>query len=489
MYAPPAGIGPELGDVEVFPHGDEIHLFHLTLPNHDVVQHVVSTDGLAWRALPSAIRTSDPGEGPDDDMIYTMSVTEHDGAFYMVYTALGRAEAGRIQRVAVATSNDLIRWTKHTANPVAEADPRWYEATPLERGRVSWRDPKPIKVGDTFYAVICGRENVGPFLRRGCAGLLKSKDLLEWEVLPPLFAPRRYWDLECPQVFTVDGHYYLTAALMEDRGQHYWQAPTFDGPYTTPADGGVLAPMGHYAGRVCRWKDMDLFYCWHRPILIQGQFADYDWPATGTRMNSYGRIAPPPLALRRRPDGSLATYSFPGWDGYRGSSESPRPRRTSLFREQPVSGWRIDSTVGADLIVTDDELGDFMLEGELVLDAPSGGLGLRLDDRGGGYFVEFTPGRHECSLQKWLPPVDQPTYSYQEIQRGRLYRPLDAGQAVPFRLLSVENYIEVEIGGEVVLATLSGARISGLAGLWADDGTAQIANARLTTMNRPVNRL
>ena len=93
MYAPPAAIGPELGDVEVFAAGDQLHLFHLTLPNHDVVQHVVSDDGLAWRALPAAIRTSDPGEGPDDDMIYTMSVTECGGTYYMVYTALVRGRA------------------------------------------------------------------------------------------------------------------------------------------------------------------------------------------------------------------------------------------------------------------------------------------------------------------------------------------------------------------------------------------------------------
>ncbi len=153
MYAPPAGIGPELGDVEVFAAGDQIHLFHLTLPNHDVVQHVVSEDGLAWRALPAATRTSDPGEGRDDDMIYTMSVTERDGTYYMVYTALGRAEQGRIQRIAVATSPDLIRWTKHPGNPVAAADPRWYEAEPPDGGRVGlWAECGRARIADARFS-------------------------------------------------------------------------------------------------------------------------------------------------------------------------------------------------------------------------------------------------------------------------------------------------------------------------------------------------
>jgi len=487
VYAPPAGIGPELGDVEVFPHGDEIHLFHLTLPNHDVVQHVVSDDGLSWRALPAAIRTSDPGAGPDDDMIYTMSVTEHDGTFYMVYTALGRAEAGRIQRIAVATSPDLIRWTKHDGNPVAEADPRWYESEPLPGGRVSWRDPKPIKVGDTFYAVVCGRENQGPFLRRGSAALMASQDLLNWEVRPPLFSPRRYWDLECPQVFTVDGHYYLTAGIMEDRSQRYWTAPAFEGPYTVPGDGGQLAPWGHYA-RVCRWRDLDLFYCWHRPVLKRGEFAEYDWPAWGTRINTYGRIAPPPLVLTRRADGSLQKSSFPGWEAYRLSpSTAPAAATTSLFQERPVSGWHVAFDTGADMVVTADEQGDFLLEGTLTLDAPSGGLGLRLDERGGGYIIELEPGRDEVSLQTWLPPAYPPNFAFKEIQRGRLYRPLEVGRAVPFRLLSVGTYVELELDGEVVLATLTGARLTGRVGIWADGGRVSIADARLSPMRAPVN--
>ena len=223
MYAP-AGFGlSEVGDVEVCPVGDQLHLFHLTLPNHDLVQHAVSDDGLAWRALPHAMRTSDPG-ACDDDQIWTMSVTEGEGGYYMLYTALARAEGGLVQRTALAVSTDLRLWTKSFRNPVAQADPRWYEADPEDSGRVSWRDPKPIKVGDTYYATVCAREKDGPLLRRGCIGLIASPDLIHWEARPPLFAPRRYWDLECPQVFQVGNAYYLTAAVMEDRTQRYWVA-------------------------------------------------------------------------------------------------------------------------------------------------------------------------------------------------------------------------------------------------------------------------
>ena len=116
MYTP-RGFGlSEVGDIEIFAHGDELHLFHLTLPNHDVVQHVVSTDGLTWNPLPDALRTSDHG-ACDDDQIWTMSVSEHDGTFHMLYTALARAEDGWSSEPATPPRTDLITWTKDPTQP------------------------------------------------------------------------------------------------------------------------------------------------------------------------------------------------------------------------------------------------------------------------------------------------------------------------------------------------------------------------------------
>src|SRR5918998_1580356 len=104
MYTPYGFGASELGDIEVVPDGDDLHLFHLTLPNHDVIQHAVSRDGLSWQPLPAALRTGDPG-ALDDDQIWTMSVTPWPGGdgYLMLYTALATADGGRVQRVATAT--------------------------------------------------------------------------------------------------------------------------------------------------------------------------------------------------------------------------------------------------------------------------------------------------------------------------------------------------------------------------------------------------
>jgi len=495
MYAPRGHGLSEVGDVEVVPHGDALHLFHLTLPNHDVVQHAVSTDGLAWHPLPAALRTGDPGDC-DDDQIWTASVTpDPAGGWAMLYTALRRDDDGMVQRTGLARSPDLVRWEKAGCDPVGEADRRWYETDLAETGRVSWRDPKPTKVGETWYAAVCAREREGPLARRGCVGLMASSDLTSWEVCPPLFAPRRHWDLECPQVFTLggadSGPYYLTAAIMEDRSQRYWVADRFHGPYEIPADGGVLAPAGHYAGRVCRWHGRDLYFCWHRTDLTDGWMATpatVDWLSL---RNPFGKFVVPPLELQPRGDGTIVRRSFLGWDVYRDGDPAPvPPAGASLFRNHATAGrWRVDGTGGMDVVATAQPWENFELDAALHVEAQAGGLAFRLDGEGGGYFVEVQEGSPDVVLQKWIPqhdPLDHHRESrYTELQRGRLPRPVAEGDILDCRLLVVGPYIELSVWGEVVLAELSAERSHGPLGLWADSGYLAADHLQLTPMRRP----
>lgn len=482
MYTP-RGFGlSEVGDIEIFPHGDELHLFHLTLPNHDVVQHVVSTDGLTWRPLPDALRSGDQG-ACDDDMIWTMSVSAHDGAYHMLYTALARAEDGRVQRTGHATSPDLITWAKDPRNPVAEPDGRWYEHDPATTNMVSWRDPKPVLIDGTWSAAVNARENRGPMLRRGCVGLFTSTDFQTWEIHPPVFAPGRFWDLECPQIFTISGSWYLTAGIMEERTQRYWLGESHTGPWRQPPDGGILAPKGHYAGRVANWKGQDIYMCWHLPSTGKA-----DWTHAG---NPHGKYVVAPLALRQRADGTLACTSFNGWASLAVTEPTPvASPRTSLYRGAPASAWRLTAAPGQlDMLATDEEFGYICLTGTLTLDAPVGGIGFRLEgDTGGGYFLEIEAGSDRVSLQKWLgaaePWTNRPTYAWRELQRGRLRQPFTPGTSLSLQVISNGPYIEISLDGEVVIATLSGARTVGQFGIWAESGEVSLIDPVLTPLRR-----
>src|SRR5687767_1443549 len=115
------GINPnEIGDFEVVTHEGRLHAFYLALPSHDFVGHLVSDDGIRWEPLPPAIGTGEPGAF-DGDQIWTMGIFRKDDTWFMLYT--GNERRGRIQRTGLATSPDLLNWTKYAGNPVAEPDP------------------------------------------------------------------------------------------------------------------------------------------------------------------------------------------------------------------------------------------------------------------------------------------------------------------------------------------------------------------------------
>ena len=56
----------------------------------------------------------------------------HDGRRHLFYTGISRADGVAVQRIGVATSDDLISWER--GELLLEADPRWYD-------REHWRDP------------------------------------------------------------------------------------------------------------------------------------------------------------------------------------------------------------------------------------------------------------------------------------------------------------------------------------------------------------
>lgn len=259
MYAP-TGFGcGELGDIDVIEHDGRLHLFHLTLPAHDRIAHLVSEDGLSWTPLPDALRTSDPGRF-DDDMLWTMGVIRHDGRFHMLYTGLGTADRGRVQRIGHAVSDDLVHWTKREG-PVAQARAP-YETDAMNAPWVSFRDPKPVVVGDEVLVPVCARVADGPPRRRGAVALLTTRDFESFELCDPVFAPQRYFELECPQLFTVDGHWYLTAGVIDDHAQRYWLGEGPRGPFHPPPDNRLLPP-GHYCARVFTWNGKVAVLSWY----------------------------------------------------------------------------------------------------------------------------------------------------------------------------------------------------------------------------------
>ena len=215
-----------LWDFWLLRHDGVYHLFYLRAPRdvdpeqrHYVarVGHATSSDLRMWRDEGVALEPGPPGSW-DDTAIWTGSVIQHRGRFQMLYTAIQMDGSTVIQRIGLASSDDLGRWHKHPANPVLEADPRWYEfeddSSHHER---AWRDPYVVyRPSDAaFYAAITARQNTGPQDERGCIALARSADLVRWDVRPPLYAPHEFGQMEVPQWISINDDHQLLFSLYD----------------------------------------------------------------------------------------------------------------------------------------------------------------------------------------------------------------------------------------------------------------------------------
>jgi len=134
-----------------------------------------SEDGLAWkRAKPEyilSVHEPDRGEW-EKDCIYQPWLVEHEGRYYNFYNAAN----GGAEQLGLATSTDLLNWTRYPGNPVLRNRPGGHDEQFCSDGKV-FRD------GDHWVMFYFG---VG----RGGAHIMAafSRDLLHWTAHPePLY--------------------------------------------------------------------------------------------------------------------------------------------------------------------------------------------------------------------------------------------------------------------------------------------------------------
>jgi beta-fructofuranosidase len=257
--------------------GDLFHLFFLKAPRdldpderhwHARVGHAVSRDLTDWVEVADALT---PSAGPafDDLAIWTGSVVRDGTGWRMFYTGIDRADRGRVQRIGAAVSEDLMSWTRVSAEPVLVADPRWYATG--ESGEEFWRDPWVFAdpAGDGWHLLVTARAaGVSPE-DGGVLGHATSPDLRTWTVRPPLSRPGAgFGQLEVPQVEVVDGRPVLlfgclTAELSPARraaGERggIWVLELDDpvGPYDV-GRAHLLPDESRYVGKLVRRRNGD----------------------------------------------------------------------------------------------------------------------------------------------------------------------------------------------------------------------------------------
>ncbi|HET6447240.1 MAG TPA: glycosyl hydrolase family 32 [candidate division Zixibacteria bacterium] len=257
--------------------GPYYHIFYLQAPRslgdekqrhwHATIGHAVSEDLRSWEILPDALVPTSKENAWDNYTTWTGSVIRYAGLWYLFYTGTNREEKGLIQRIGLATSDDLINWRKFPKNPVIEVDQKWYEL--LESGQwpdQAWRDPWVFWHEGSFHAYITARTKDGPSLGRGVIARATSSDLMTWEVHEPVTAPGEFGHLEVPQLAKIGDRWYLLfctdhqqyseqrlakPGLKLETGTHYLVGDNPLGPFEMIADQFLLGDKigTNYAGK------------------------------------------------------------------------------------------------------------------------------------------------------------------------------------------------------------------------------------------------
>jgi beta-fructofuranosidase len=297
--------------------GRRYHLFYLQAPRSIApeqrhwnvsIGHAVSGDLSTWIRLPDALRPADEPAW-DDATTWTGSVIAcPDGLWRMYYTGTSKAEGGKIQRIGLAVSEDLVSWARAPMPPL-RADPRWYERLGdcSRWSDEAWRDPYVFADpgGDGWHMLVCGRSKSGPWQDRGVVGHLRSDDLEHWEAQPPLTQPGAgFAQLEVPQIAVVEGQPVLVFSCLEEAMPPTRQGAR-DGVWTVRGD----SAFGPFDVSAAVAFDHPSIYAAH---LVQRR--DGRWVLIGFRNEEDGRFVgaitdPIPVAPIEGPAGIAAAGS------------------------------------------------------------------------------------------------------------------------------------------------------------------------------------
>ena len=206
----------------------DIHIFYLQAPKiigdeslrhwNVSIGHAVSQDLVNWEILPDALAPSTEYGAWDNYTTWTGSIIKHAGVWYMFFTGTKREEDGKIQRIGLATSIDLIHWERYLPGPLIESNPQWYETLNLDLWyEEAWRDPWVFEHDGKFHAFITARCNSGHPYARGVIGYAMSSDLISWEVGPPITKPGEFAFMEVPQLIEINGLWYLLFSVPDDK--------------------------------------------------------------------------------------------------------------------------------------------------------------------------------------------------------------------------------------------------------------------------------
>lgn len=239
---------------------ERIHVFNLRLPEGYSVGHAYTDDLLSFNICDDILPVLPEKDFPEDCLSkYTgCAITGKDGLHYIYYTM--RNSEGR-QQIGLATSKDLKNFALHENNPVLFPD----EAVFGIKNNMDCRDMIVVydNEKDIYYGYFATMALINGNMT-GAVGMAYSYDLVKWENQKIVYAPKSCGVIEVPDVFFMDGKWYLTFLTHASFGMRgvigdshvttatlYAVSDTPDGTFEDVTDN-VLIGGGAESGYTCR---------------------------------------------------------------------------------------------------------------------------------------------------------------------------------------------------------------------------------------------
>ena len=212
-YRPEGGV--KAGDVIPFYWNGEYHLFYMKT---SCWSHLVSRDLVHWEELPDALVNGTDPMGPDFEGIWTGSVVEHDGEFYLFYTGKNMQDPRGDQKVMQARSTDLVHWTKRPEYTFyADGEIYWSKPVngPADDKQIyhhqAFRDPNVVWNAEKneWWMTLHALHADGSF---PTVGLYTSKNLIDWTPQQPLITYPASVSGDCPEQFWQNGMWNVICA-------------------------------------------------------------------------------------------------------------------------------------------------------------------------------------------------------------------------------------------------------------------------------------
>lgn len=485
---------------------DVVHAYHLQrirpgaqIPQalEDELGHAVSRNLVDWEELPTAFGP-DPSNPLDDRQPWTGCALWHEDQGYLYYTMRGSLEEKKVQRIGLATTRHPDQWKRYPGNPIIVPSPQWYATVgnPIP-GALDCRDLQIIRSpeNDRWLGFYATRRPGKELPETAVIARVSSQDLIHWEHHPPAYAPEKYATIEVPDVFEMNGNWYLTCLTGNSYGNRgIWSDPRVN-------HGTLYAVSDRPEGPYEELKDNTLIVaCTAAPVscrsfLFEGEryvlYTDRERKERNDKSNLvYGSLTTPKV-LKTDGDRLVAVYSpriesLVNEDVIGRHQAPPRPVEGEVWGhgwhwKMPTAHWEWESEdiignsrTGWGVLPFDRGLDSFIYESEIILESGvAAGFALRMENNREGAILALDAQEQEVFYAE--------TPEFFLIERRQASIPLN--QPIHLRVVNRLEHVEIYINDVLHLAFCRYRGLGGRLGLFVDRGRARFRNIRLRKLN------